>query len=84
MKYSLPKGTFDILPNEPKRQDQWKESHRWNYLESVMRELAHTYGYQEIRTPILKKQSFLFGVLAKLLISFRKKCTLFKTKQIDL
>lgn len=63
MKYSLPKGTFDILPNEPKRQDQWKESHRWNYLESVMRELAHTYGYQEIRTPIFEKtELFIRGV----------------------
>ncbi|MDJ0651405.1 MAG: histidine--tRNA ligase [Simkaniaceae bacterium] len=55
MKYSLPKGTFDILPNAAKAQDQWKESHRWHYLESVMRDLAHTYGYQEIRTPIFEK-----------------------------
>ncbi|MDN3508582.1 MAG: histidine--tRNA ligase [Candidatus Neptunochlamydia sp.] len=63
MKYSLPKGTFDILPHESKRQDQWKESHRWHYLESVIRELAHTYGYQEIRTPIFEKtELFIRGV----------------------
>lgn len=63
MKYSLPKGTFDILPNEPKAQDKWKESHRWHYLESIMRELAHNYGYQEIRTPIFEKtELFIRGV----------------------
>ncbi len=63
MKYSLPKGTFDILPNEPKTQDIWKESHLWQYLESVMRELAHDYGYQEIRTPIFEKtELFIRGV----------------------
>lgn len=63
MKYLLPKGTFDILPNEPKIQDKWKESHRWHYLESVMRELAHNYGYQEIRTPIFEKtELFTRGV----------------------
>lgn len=63
MKYTLPKGTFDILPNEPKAQDQWKESHRWHFLESVMRDLAHDYGYAEIRTPIFEKTSlFIRGV----------------------
>ncbi|QVL57932.1 MAG: histidine--tRNA ligase [Simkaniaceae bacterium] len=63
MKYSLPKGTFDILPNEPKNQDKWKESHRWHYLESIMREVAHDYGYQEIRTPIFEKtELFIRGV----------------------
>lgn len=63
MKYSPPKGTFDILPNEPKVENKWKESHHWDYLESVMRELAHTYGYQEIRTPIFEKTDlFIRGV----------------------
>ena len=63
MKYSLPKGTFDILPNEPKDQDAWKESHRWHYLESVMRKIANDYGYQEIRTPIFEKtELFVRGV----------------------
>ena len=63
MNYSLPKGTFDILPNEPKKQDTWKESHLWHYLELVMREIANDYGYQEIRTPIFEKtELFLRGV----------------------
>ena len=63
MKYSLPKGTFDILPEEPKAQDKWKESAKWNHLESVIRTLAHEYGYQEIRTPIFEKtELFIRGV----------------------
>ena len=54
MKYSLPKGTFDILPKEPKPQDSWKESAKWNHLETVIRTLAQEYGYLEIRTPIFE------------------------------
>lgn len=63
MKYSLPKGTFDILPEEPKEQDKWKESSKWHYLEQVIRTLAEDYGYQEIRTPIFEKtELFIRGV----------------------
>lgn len=63
MKYSQPKGTFDIIPEEPKPEDQWKESARWNYLESVIRSLVRDYGYQEIRTPIFEKtELFVRGV----------------------
>lgn len=63
MKHSLPKGTFDILPIEPKEQDKWKEAARWNYLETVIRTLASDYGYQEIRTPIFEKTDlFIRGV----------------------
>jgi len=63
MKYSLPKGTFDILPEEPKSQDKWKESGKWAYLESMIRSLVHEYGYSEIRTPIFEKtELFIRGV----------------------
>ncbi|MCB1107175.1 MAG: histidine--tRNA ligase [Chlamydiia bacterium] len=63
MKYSLPKGTFDILPEESKPQDKWKESASWNYLESVIRSLANNYGYHEIRTPIFEQtELFIRGV----------------------
>ena len=63
MKYSQPKGTFDIIPEEPKPEDQWKESTRWEHLESVMRTLARDYGYLEIRTPIFEKtELFVRGV----------------------
>jgi len=63
MKYSQPKGTFDIIPVQPKPEDQWKESARWQHLESVMRTLARDYGYQEIRTPVFEKtELFARGV----------------------
>ncbi len=63
MKYSLLKGTFDILPDQPKREDQWKETAKWQHVESVMRSLAEDYGYQEIRTPIFEKtELFVRGV----------------------
>ncbi len=63
MKYSLPKGTFDILPEESKPQNSWKESAKWNHLETVIRTLVQEYGYQEIRTPIFEKtELFIRGV----------------------
>ncbi|MBS0605327.1 MAG: histidine--tRNA ligase [Parachlamydiales bacterium] len=55
MEYTAPKGVFDIVPFEPKEEDKWRESHRWNYLESILRQTANDYGYQEIRTPIFEK-----------------------------
>lgn len=63
MNYSIAKGTFDILPVETNEEDKWRESSRWQYLEDVMRNTAHDYGFKEIRTPILEKtELFIRGV----------------------
>lgn len=53
-KYSIPKGVFDILPQEPLSEDQWRISSHWQYLEEIMHKTAHDYGYKEIRTPIFE------------------------------
>ena len=42
---SIPKGMKDLLPSE---------SHKWQYVEDVFRTLAETYGYKEIRTPMVE------------------------------
>lgn len=55
MKYSAPKGVFDILPTSSEPEDLWKRSDLWQSLESMAREVAHQYGFQEIRTPIFEK-----------------------------
>jgi histidyl-tRNA synthetase len=55
MQYAIPKGVFDILPEEPKAEDQWRASDRWQYVEAVMRQTAHEYGFLEIRTPIFER-----------------------------
>lgn len=52
MKYQIPKGLFDILPYS---EETWKESDKWQYLESTIHKLAIDYNYQEIRTPIFEK-----------------------------
>ena len=41
-KYRRMPGTQDILPDE-----SWK----WQYIEEIMREMAHHYGYNEMRLP---------------------------------
>lgn len=40
-----PKGTKDLLP---------QASHKWHYVEQVIREITEVYGYREIRTPIFE------------------------------
>ena len=39
------KGTHDILPSEV---------YKWDYMESVIRDVCARYGYKEIRTPIIE------------------------------
>ncbi len=53
MPIAIPTGTFDILPQDPK--EKWHESHLWQFVESVMREHAKVYGFEEIRTPIFER-----------------------------
>lgn len=54
-------GVFDILPNDP--EEQWRNSHLWSYIESVIRETATLFGYKEIRTPIFERtELFVRGV----------------------
>jgi len=46
MRYSAPRGTQDILP---------EESSRWQYLEGKFRETCRLYGYNELRTPTFEE-----------------------------
>ena len=45
MKYSTPRGTRDILP---------EESHTWRWMQSQIAETLTRYNYQEIQTPIFE------------------------------
>ena len=40
-----PKGTKDMLP---------QDAYKWQYIESVFRNVTKTYGIREIRTPIFE------------------------------
>lgn len=40
------RGMYDILP---------PETHLWRHVERIFRNIAHSYGYQEIRFPIVEK-----------------------------
>ncbi|MCH9614412.1 MAG: Histidine--tRNA ligase [Chlamydiia bacterium] len=46
MKYKIPKGLFDILPDS---------SEKWLHLERVCRDVASRYGFHEVRTPIFER-----------------------------
>ncbi len=47
VKYQIPRGTFDILP---------EESYQWQYITNVFREIAREFSYKEIVTPIFEKK----------------------------
>ncbi|MCD4651666.1 MAG: histidine--tRNA ligase [Candidatus Cloacimonetes bacterium] len=46
MKYPIPRGTFDILP---------ESSYKWNYIESLFKDIAERYNYRRITTPIFER-----------------------------
>lgn len=51
---STPPGVFDILPVNSEK-NKWQNSSIWNFVESVIRQTAKDFGYQEIRTPIFER-----------------------------
>ena len=53
MNLAIAPGVFDITPQESK--EPWRSSHLWNYIESLIRQTAAEYGFQEIRTPIFER-----------------------------
>lgn len=44
-KYNIPRGTFDILP---------EESYKWQYVTEIFRKISDNYNYREIVTPIFE------------------------------
>jgi len=63
MPYTIPKGVFDILPEEPQEADSWRNIDHWQYVEDIMRKTAHDYGFKEIRTPLFERtELFVRGV----------------------
>ncbi len=53
MKFPIPPGVFDILPQD--QQERWKSSYLWSYVEATIRKIAQDYGFQEIRTPLFER-----------------------------
>lgn len=45
IKYTIPRGTFDVLP---------KDSYKWEMIETKFRHVANRFGYKEIITPIFE------------------------------
>jgi histidyl-tRNA synthetase len=52
MHHSAP-GVFDIVPRS--KEEPWRESHLWNYVETQIRKIAREYAFQEIRTPLFER-----------------------------
>ncbi len=51
---NIAKGMKDVLPSQ---------SYKWQYIEATARDVAHAFGFKEIRTPVLEHtELFLRGV----------------------
>lgn len=51
---TAPKGTADVLPSQ---------SHKWHYVENIIRDTCRLYGFCEIRTPVFEHtEVFVRGV----------------------
>ncbi len=54
MNYKAPKGTKDLLP---------EDTYKWQYVESIIRDICAKYAFNEIRTPIFEHtEVFVRGV----------------------
>lgn len=53
MKYPIPPGVFDIIPED--RKERWKSSYLWAFVERTIRETARDFGFQELRTPLFER-----------------------------
>lgn len=62
MDAKAPPGVFDILPSA---KELWQSSHLWAWVESTLREIAHEYALQEIRTPIFEKTELFSRVVGE-------------------
>ncbi len=54
MTIAAPPGVFDVLPDASP--ENWRSSYLWIYVETIARQLATLFGYQEIRTPMFERQ----------------------------
>ena len=46
------RGMNDIGPHQAKE---------WSYVEDVIKSVVESYGYEEIRFPLVRKQNFILG-----------------------
>lgn len=56
-KVPIAPGVYDLLPEDTK--DLWRSSFIWNYVEDIIREVATSYGFKEIRTPMFERTELL-------------------------
>jgi len=78
MKYQIPTGVFDILPEDPK--EEWRCMHIWAHVESQIREISKDFGYREIRTPIFEKANLFLRNVGETSDIVSKELYLFEDK----
>lgn len=54
MKYAAPPYMHDVLPFEPSK-DKWLHSAKWRTLERIFEDICISYGYKQIRTPVMEQ-----------------------------
>ena len=78
MKFQIPKGLFDIVPYGTYY--KWQLTKNWHYLEKIIKNITHQYGYSELRTPIFEQEKLFYkgignetDVISKEMYAFKDK-----------
>jgi len=54
MNHAPPKGTYDATPDPRPEEFAWRDSKKWDFVESIAREIAALFGCSRVSTPIFE------------------------------
>lgn len=80
MSYRRPKGTYDVYPGDPSRQEPHERPDLWDRIYEVARGLFRRYGYAEVRTPIFEEAELFVRSTGETSDIVRKEMFFFRDK----
>ena len=85
MRYTTPKGTYDVLPPAlgGEKRSWYEDSGKVQWLESVFRRLCAGWGYGEVRTPVFENADLFLRSVGEGTDIVRKEMYLFESRGGD-
>ncbi len=80
MSYRRPKGTYDVYPGDPSRQEPHERPDLWDRIYELARGLFRRYGYTEVRTPIFEEAELFVRSTGETSDIVRKEMFFFRDK----
>ncbi|BBL78804.1 histidine--tRNA ligase [Rubrobacter xylanophilus] len=80
MSHRRPKGTYDVYPGDPSRQEPHERPDLWDRLYDAVRDLFRRYGYAEVRTPVFEEAELFVRSTGETSDIVRKEMFVFRDK----